>query len=311
MDANKKRWGVEQWAAYFETRNLPVMPRSKQQLLLLEEERGDRLSARELVPLLLSDPLLCLRVLREAERVRTHRLGKETTTPLAAVMQLGIEHCKELLLSSDEVDMSDAGLLLLERRSSLAAQISLKWATRRNDLNPSEVALAALLSDTGELLLWLYEPELAQAALDELHSGRAKRSSQAQIQACGFDFKQLTIRCCEMWNLPALLSQLLRGADTERAQLTRVCSNLARHLATVDHSCPFFQALISDLVDVHRLMTFASLEWLVGGLPDLSEEEKQQIIDLAHEKDHEEWVSENFMATNPNFNIKAPLTVGR
>lgn len=311
MDANKTRWGADQWAAYFETRNLPVMPRSKQQLLSLEEQRGDRLSARELVPLLLSDPLLCLRVLREAERVRTHRLGKETTTPLAAVMQLGIEHCKDLVLSSEEVDVTDTGLLMLERRSSLAAQIALHWATRRHDLNPSEVALAALLSDTGELLLWLYEPELAQTALDELKSGRAKRSSQAQIQACGFDFKQLTIRCCEIWNLPNLLSQLLRGADNERAQLTRICSNLARHLAAVDHTNAFFQALISDLVDVHRLMSSSSFEWLVSGLPGLSEDERQQITDMANEKDHEEWVSECFMATSPNFNYRTPLTVGR
>ncbi len=287
MDERKKRWGFEQWAAYFETKNLPVMPKSKQLVQALEEAKGDELAFSDLAPVVLDDPLLCLRVLRAAEKKRTQRLGNETTTTLAAIMQLGITGFKQMLFDSDEVDLDNAGLVSVEQRSSYAAQIALRWAAQRSDLNPAEVALAALLSDTGELLLWVYEAELPQAALDELHSGRAKRSTQAQSQTCGFSFKELTIRCCEIWNLPSLLRQLLRGAENERAQLTRICSNLARHLTSVDAASDL--ALIDDLVAAHKLLPTSSLEWLVGELPALSAEKKQQIIAQANEAGWDKW----------------------
>ncbi len=277
MDAWKKRWGFEQWAAYFETKKLPVMGKSKAMLLSLEQAEGEQLSPHDLVSIVLNDPLLCLCLLREAERVRTHRLGNETTTPLAAIMQLGLDEFRELLFSSEEIDTTNSGLLTVESRSSTAARIALHWGSARSDLNPSEVALAALLADTGELLLWLYAPELAQAAIDELHSGRARRSSQAQSQACGFVFKELTIRCAEIWNLPALLCQLLRGAESGRAKLTRLCSNVARHLANTDDNAD--QAIAADLVEAHKLITGVSVEWLVGDLGDIPEARKLQLIE--------------------------------
>ena len=167
----------------------------------------------------------------------------------------------------------------VEARSSLASRVALRWASGRSDMSPVEVALAALLSDTGELLLWLYAPELGQAALDELHSGRAKRSSQAQSQACGFDFKQLTIRCAEIWNLPTLLLKLLRGAETERAMLTRTCTNFARHLMNTDESSD--QALASDLVDAHKLVPGVTLEWLLEDIGEIGESRKLQLIERA------------------------------
>ena len=118
-------------------------------------------------------------------------------------------------------------LVEVETRATTAAEVAQRWAMGRRDLNPEEVAVAALLADTGELLLWVYAPELPEAARDELLSGRARRSSQAQQQACGFDFKLLTMRCAEQWKLPLLVVQLLRGIDTPRANITRICSNSA------------------------------------------------------------------------------------
>lgn len=297
MTADMKRWGVDQWATWFETQSLPLMPRSKETLRRLDERRGDSLSPRELVPLLLSDPLLCLRVLREAEGVRSQRLGRETTTPLAAIMQLGIEHCKESILSADEVVMNQSALLAIERRCSIAAHIALHWAIRRHDVNPTEVAMAALLVDAGELLLWLHAPELPRAAIAEMLACRASRTAQAQAQACGFEFRQLTIQCCEIWNLPRLLGQLLRGEDSDRARLTGICSNIARHLVTVtSSSC---RALADDLVEAHALMSFANFETMASDLPGLSEDERRQVVEIAQGAEREEGAAERFMATNP------------
>ena len=276
MDAWKSRWGAAQWAAYFEHQALPVLPRSKQLLAELEASAGELLSPKNLSDIVLQDPMLCLLLLREAERRKSSRLGRETTTALAAILQLGVRQFSRLLLSSPEIDEGNAGLIKVEMRASLASHIARAWSTGRMDINPDEVAVAALLGGTGDLLLWAYAPEIPARAEAELHSGRARRSAQAQQQACGFTFKELTLLCAERWHLPALLIQLLRGADTLRARLTRTCSNTARHL--LDDSETATQALACDLVEAAELVPNASLEWLASALPMLSDARREAAL---------------------------------
>lgn len=255
------------------------MLRSKQLMTGLEASEGELLSPKELVDIVLLDPLLCLCLLRQAERTKSHRLGNETTTALAAIMQLGVDGFRSLLLTSPEVENTNAGLLEVETRATTAAQIGLRWANGRMDLNPEEVAVAALLADAGELLLWIYAPELPIAAQEKMLSGLARRSAQAQMQICGFTFKELTLRCAELWKLPSLIVQLLRGADTARAHLTRIASNAARHV--VETSDTSAQALASDVAEAHKLMPSVSLEWLLDGLYMLPAEKKLILLALA------------------------------
>lgn len=276
MDSWKARWGVGQWAAYFENQALPVMHRSKVLMTQLEAAEGELLSPRDLSDIVLQDPLLCLCLLREAERRKSHRLDHETTTALAAILQLGVDEFRTLLLSSPEIDDSNEGLLNVEVRARVAAQIALVWSAGRCDLNPEELAVAALLAGAGDLLLWVYAAEIPQKAEDELYCGRARRSAQAQLQSCGFTFKQLTLQCAERWKLPALVIQLLRGAESSRAQLTRVCSNAARHV--LDDSETSTQALANDLVEAARLIPNATIEWLVDGLVMLPEAKRTALV---------------------------------
>ena len=261
---SRAHWGAAQWAAYFEHQALPVMARSKRLLEALEESCGERLSPKDLSDIVLQDPMLCLLLLREAERLKSSRLGRETTTALAALLQLGVMRFRDLLLASPEVDETNAGLLQVEMRASLAAHIARVWSAGRMDVNPDEVAVAALLGGTGDLLLWAYAPELAQRAVEELRSGRAQRSAQAQRQACGFTFKDLTLMCAERWGLPALLILLLRGSNTMRARITRTCANTARHV--LDDSENATLALASDLVEASDLIANASVDWLAEAL---------------------------------------------
>lgn len=281
MDSWKSRWGVGQWAAYFENQALPVMRRSKLLMMQLESAEGELLSPKDLSAIVLQDPLLCLCLLREAERRKSHRLDRETTTALAAIMQLGVDEFRKLLLSSPEIEDDNHGLLKVETRAWASSQIAQAWATGRMDLNPEEVAVAALLAGAGDLLLWVYAADIPRKAEDELQSGRAQRSAQAQIQACGFSFKQLTLQCAERWKLPALVIQLLRGSESMRAQLTRTCSNAARHV--LDDSETSILALASDLVDAARLIPNASLEWLIDGLVMLPEERRPALLVAAQE----------------------------
>jgi HD-like signal output (HDOD) protein len=281
MDSWKNRWGVGQWAAYFENQALPVMRRSKLLMAQLDSAEGERLSPRDLSDIVLQDPLLCLCLLREAERRKSHRLDHETTTALAAIMQLGVDEFRKLLLSSPEIEDDNSGLLKVEARARASAQIAQVWATGRMDLNPEEVAVAALLAGAGDLLLWVYADEIPLKAEAELSSGRAQRSTRAQMQACGFTFKQLTLQCAERWKLPALVIQLLRGSESIRAQLTRCCSNAARHV--LDDSESSILALASDLVEAIKLIPNVSLEWLIEGLVMLPEERRPALLAAANE----------------------------
>jgi HD-like signal output (HDOD) protein len=268
LTEHQRHWGVDQWAAFLSARELPCMPRSKAQLLELESSLGDQLSARELADIAGADPFLCLRLLREAESHRVQRLGHETTTPLAAVMQLGSDTFHKLMRNCPATDETNAGLAACEARSHLASRLALRWGTARADISPDEIAMAALLAEIGELLLWSFAPELPVAALDLLHSGQAQRSIQAQMETCGFRFKDLTLKCAAIWHLPSLLPQLIRGFDNTRANLSRLCIDTARHLA----SGPEDPALPSDIAEAKQIIPGASLEWLAGQLPGITEE---------------------------------------
>jgi hypothetical protein len=184
-----------------------------------------------------------------------------------------------LLLESPEIDESNSGLIEVEARSALAARIAMNWAAGHMDINPEEVAVAALLADTGELLFWVYAPEIALAAQEELRTGRATRSSRAQAQTCGFEFKSVTVRCSELWRLPDLLRLLLRGSETLRAQIVRVSSNAARHV--IEQSETSTRAIASDLLEASKLIPGASFEWLIDGLIFVPPDQRPELIALA------------------------------
>jgi HD-like signal output (HDOD) protein len=276
---HQQHWGVDQWAAFLTAQELPSMLRSKMLLAALEEAKGDSLSTKELATLAASDPFLCLRLLREAERRRSRRLGRDTTTTLAAVLQLGVTAFRELLASSPETDLENLGLAACESRAVLASHLAGIWVSARADIAPDEVVLATLLAEAGELLLWAFAPELPQAAQQALADGRAGRSAQAQELTCGFRFRDLTLKCAEIWELPPLLKQLIQGVDNVRANISRLCLDTARHLATG----PDNPAIADDLADAKRLIPQASLQWLASHLIGVDDERREALVQRAEE----------------------------
>ena len=88
-------WLENQWAAYLEHMDLPVRAASKAALLRLEAERGDLFSANDLADILLADPLLALRLLKDANQRLPRRLARDITTPLGVVLALGTDRFRE------------------------------------------------------------------------------------------------------------------------------------------------------------------------------------------------------------------------
>ena len=77
-----------------------------------------------------------------------------------------------------------------------------------------------------------------------------------------------------------LLTQLIRGIDNTRSNLSRLCIDTARHLSTGGPTDP---ALPSDIADAKQIIHGASLEWLTEQLPGLDEEQVAAIVARANE----------------------------
>jgi len=269
-------WGAPQWAAWLENKELPIKAASKEALLRLEEGGEENLTGHQYAALLLDDPLLALRLLREANRRLPRRMAHDITTPLGILMALGTEQFKRQIRDAPEAAGGNQGFMAAEQRSSLGARIAFAWGSLHHDLDQGELALAALLAEAGEIELWAFVPELPQKALDELHSGRASRSDQAQRQACGFTFRDLSLELIERGGLPPLIKQLIRGDEGLRAQLARLAVDTGRHLSYG----PADPALPHDIVAAGKL-THAPLATVVQGLPLLTDEEREGLLHAA------------------------------
>jgi hypothetical protein len=223
---------------------------------------------------MLEDTMLALRLIKEANKRLPRRMARDITTPLGVVMALGTTAFREQIESAPDISEENTGFMACEARASLAARIAFAWGSLHFDLDAGELAMAALLANAGEVEMWAFKPELPQAALDELHSGRAARSEAAQRQACGFAFLDVTLLLIDTWNLPQLIKHLIRGDESLRARLARLAVNAARHLSN-SASDP---ALPDDLREAAKL-TGATLAVVISTLPGISDAEKATLLE--------------------------------
>lgn len=269
----QRRWGIDQWVAFLKDKEVPVLSASRERLAKIREETQDRLAARDLAPMVLGDPFLALKLLRRVEGHRSGMLEQETTTVLASVLQAGVDDLARTVNIGPLADESAVGLRDCVARTVMAAGIARAWASLRADVSADEVALATLLAESGELLLWHFAPELPQMALDELHSGKAHRTVEAQQHTAGFSFKQATLALVDTWALPILIAVLIRGSNTLRANIARLAGDTARHII----ADPENPAIPADLARIHTVVAGANLDALIVPLP-LSADYKERVL---------------------------------
>jgi len=254
--AGHEWWGAPQWAAWLGNKELPIKAASKEALMRLEEGGEENLTGHQYAALLLDDPLLALRLLREANRRLPRRMAHDITTPLGILMALGTEQFKRQIRDAPEAAGGNQGFMASEQRASLGARIAFAWgslhttSTRVNWHSPP-------CSPSRRNRTLGFRAELPQKALDELHSGRASRSDQAQRQACGFAFRDLSLELIERGGLPPLIKQLIRGDEGLRAQLARLAVDTGRHLSYG----PADPALPHDIVAAGKLTHAPSPRW--------------------------------------------------
>ncbi|HSG24137.1 MAG TPA: HDOD domain-containing protein [Azonexus sp.] len=260
------QWGINQWVEYLRDKDTPVLPRTRAILEALQaggEEQREGLSARDLANIVYADPYLALKLLRRAEERRSRQLGHDTTTPLAAVLQTGYDELQGIVANSPILADILPGCHTCEFRSVLASSIARSWARRRADVSPDEVSMAALLVETGELLLWHFAPEMTDKETqvrdwNERYWALALRTSEMD-----FTLRQLTMALAQAWALPSLIVMLIKGTDTPRANIPRLAADVAK-LITNDPEPP---ALLAILREARKVVPGASLAELSEPLP--------------------------------------------
>ena len=253
---------LDAWVRFFSSAEIPILRKTARRL---EEARqnSDRVNGRDIAAIVLQDPLMAIRVLAYIHPFRGKHLRSDITTIANAVMMLGIEpfftHFEspptiEAMLKDEPQAL--LGVLQVIRRVQRASTYAHDWAFERHDLNIEEVALAALLHDLAEILLWCFAPRLAIKIRDLHLADKTLRSATAQQQVLGFPLFDLQRALCTTWHLPELLSTLMDDDNAFQPRVRNVilAVNLARHSSNdwTDAALPDDFSAIEKLLHIKR-----------------------------------------------------------
>ncbi|RZI40916.1 HDOD domain-containing protein [Herbaspirillum sp. HC18] len=229
--------GIESWADFLSDKEVPVL-RHTVHAITQAQARVDSINVREIADVVLLDPMMTVRVLRFSAANRGRRQLQDISTVEHAVMMLGVEpffrHFAQFDIIEDHLKphpQALLGLLHVIRRAQRAARYALEWATWRCDLNSEEVAIAALLHDLAEMLVWCFSPEQALQIQELQQAHPTMRSADAQQMVLGFPFNDLQALVCAKWELPELLLILMDDVYCEKPRVKNVklAVDLARH----------------------------------------------------------------------------------
>jgi HD-like signal output (HDOD) protein/nitrogen-specific signal transduction histidine kinase len=191
---------------------------------LLDLTASSDAQAREIVALVASDPSLSAKVLRLC-RCGVAGRGKDVQSVERAVMLLGFEAVRSAVLSVQVFELLDhvasaGGEMRGPRRvfdrqmfwqHSIAVGVAAEMVARGaklRDVRPTEVFLAGLLHDLGQLALHVVIPATFDevCALAETHSMSLDAACR---RAIGIDAHTAGKRLAESWRLPAPLADAL------------------------------------------------------------------------------------------------------
>lgn len=230
---------VSAWSQAMDLVEIPVLRHTIEELARLRQNE-ENLIARDIARVLLHDPMFTLRVLRYLQAHRRAAQTADITTIEHALMMLGItpffEHFADLPAVESTLESQPRalkGLMHVAFRAHHAALYARDWAVLRHDLRADEVAIAALLHDIADLLIWCFAPEMGLQIEDMLRSVEGMRSGAAQSRVLGFKLSDLRTAMIAQWKLAALLQSLMGDMHVTHPRVTNVALavDLARHSA--------------------------------------------------------------------------------
>ena len=253
---------LSEWVRGLGSFNLPVLQHTVAQLAALRA-REENVTARDIAEVVLSDPLMSVKVLRFSQSRLTSRQPTEVTTVEHAVMMHGVANFFRQFRDLGSLEGSLAGepealrgALAVVSRAYHAAVNARNFAALRHDMEGEEPMISALLHDLAEMLLWCMAPAAATQIEQMLLSNKGLRSVSAQNATLGFPLADLQLALAREWRLPKLLQHLMddRHATNPRVVTVHLSVALARHAA---HGW-YDPALPDDYMGLQKLLNLPS-----------------------------------------------------
>ena len=232
--------------------NLPVLDASAARLEALRA-RQDDIDAHDLVDMITADPLMALKVMVLAGALQAkhaQRTDRPATTPesiTAALVMMGLSPFFAAMSLQTRVEdrLTDhpealAGLHQVLHRAHRAASFAIGFAVHRMDYDADVIALATLLHDFAEMLLWCHAPALALRIRDLQRAAPQRRSREVQREVLNIELPDLQQALMKAWHLPELLVRISdeRHSDQANVQCVTLAVQLARHTAVGWDSAP-------------------------------------------------------------------------
>ena len=227
------------WVAFFSEACLPVLRHTEQELTELRDS-ATKSNARLISSAILHDPLMTIRVLAYIAVHRKQSQHTDITTIERALMMIGMgpffRDFANLPLIENQLKTYPRallGLLKTINRSRKAMHWARDWAVLRHDLDVDEIAVATLLYDFPEILMWCFAPSLGLQVQEKQKTDRNLRSIAVQTEVYGIPLYQIKQALAETWHLPQLLITLMdpEHAEHPRVRNVKLAVDLARHCA--------------------------------------------------------------------------------
>lgn len=230
---------LDDYVAAFSCAPLPVLRRTVRELAALEADH-EAISGRQITAVVLSDPLMTLRLLIHLAQHRSGKQNHDITTIDRATMMMGVTPFFGAFrdMPTLEDTLADhrtalVGVLRVIARARRAAHYAREWAIVRHDLDVEEITVGALLFDAADMLCWIFAPTLTQQVYDRQRADRTLRSGHAQRDAFNFTANEIALALSRAWRLPELLVALMdqNTASNPRVRTVVLANALARHTA--------------------------------------------------------------------------------
>jgi HD-like signal output (HDOD) protein len=186
-------------------KKLPALPDAVHEISRLME--SGNISTDRVAVVIERDQALAVKVLKMVNSPIYGFPGRISTVR-NALMLLGINVIRGLLISSSVFDLSNNKLLALWQHSLACSLAAVEIAKAAGLAQPEEYSIMGLLHDTGKVVGSIHIPE-ARAAIDKLVKEEDLTFIEAEVRVLGFGHDKINVWLCEHWNLPLVLKEAM------------------------------------------------------------------------------------------------------
>lgn len=279
---------------------LPTLSKSLYRILELEEKNTSTLFI-DIKQIIEKDPLLSAHILKVANSP-FYGFSQQVRTIAHAISLLGIQKIKNIAFAYSVFDFikrisfqPQYGKTFnhLLKKSLLISSVSTILAKQKHFLYADEISVAGLLTEIGQIILFLYAPEKYSA----LQVAGEDQLAELERRVFGFDHIETGIAVAETWNLPEVFRSVIANHHTlqhenEYSKIIYVATQIADWLLIEDEREKQLSWSVPEQgIREHLGLTLTEVEEAVRSLPqvidsfirDFPEVQKdlQQIIDTS------------------------------